>query len=368
MNEQTIHVSSRQGDYPVVVAPGGHGAFYRRIGDMLGGAKTFVISDTRVGPFYGVPVAAALDAPLLQLPEGEHTKTLNTLGRVCEWLVENGIERGHGVVAVGGGVISDIAGFAAAVVLRGVPWIAVPTTLLAMVDAAIGAKTGVDLAGGKNLVGCFWAPRTVLVDPEVLITLERRQLRSGLAEVLKAAVISPFHMEPVFDRHMGDLLSGSLRGATDLIVQAVRVKAEIVSGDEREEGARAALNLGHTLGHALEAATGYRLFLHGEAVAWGMLAALRLARDRGLLSTDEAMRWAGRLQKVSPLPPVSPVPWSAVAPFLARDKKRADGVTRWVLPRPGGVSLGVAVPHAEVADVYADLQRLPSSGQFTTLF
>lgn len=338
------------------------------IRSLLATPRCFVISDTRVGPLYARAVAAGLGAPLLELPEGEEGKTLETVGQVVRWLVGLGIERRDGVVAVGGGVITDIAGFAAAVTLRGVPWVAVPTTLLAMVDAAVGGKTGVDVDEGKNLIGCFWSPRGVLVDPTTLATLDRRQIRSGLVEMVKAAMISPFLLEDELENRLESLAHGVLDDAAQMVALAVRVKAEVVAGDEREQGPREVLNLGHTLGHALEAATGYRLFLHGEAVAWGLLAALRLARDRGLLATEDAMRWAARLQLLGPLPPVSPVGWRSVAPFFSRDKKRSGGVTRWVLPRPGGVALGVGVPDSEVAGVYADLQRLPSGAQFTTLF
>lgn len=368
MNVREVSVASSSGSYPVVVAHEGLSGFPDRVRTALNDAPCYVISDRRVGRLYAAGLAEKLKAPLLQLPEGESMKTVSTLAEVAEWLAGQGLERGHGVVAVGGGVVTDIAGLAASVILRGVPWVAVPTTLLAMVDAAIGGKTGVDLTAGKNLVGSFWAPKAVLVDPAVLVTLEPRQLRSGLMEVVKAALISPFHLESTIDRSLEKLANGSLEDAAELVVQAVRAKADVVSADEREEGTRAALNLGHSLGHALEAATDYRLFLHGEAVGWGLLAALRLARDRGLLSTEEAMRWAGRLQILAPLPPVSLIHWEALRPFLSRDKKRSGGANRWVLPRPGGVALGISVPDSEVAEVYGDLQALTASGQFTSLF
>jgi len=368
MTVQRIEVASSTGSYGVLVEQGSLSDLAGRIRGATRASRFLVVSDTRVGRLYGAGLAQQLGAPLLELPEGEQAKNLATLGELVDWLVEQGVERDHGVVAVGGGVVTDIAGFAAAVTLRGLHWVAVPTTLLGMVDAAIGGKTGVDLAAGKNLVGCFWPPELVLVDPEVLATLDRRQLRSGLMEVLKAAIISPFLLEDALDQRFVAMAGGELDGAAQLIEQAVRVKAEVVSADEREEGSRAAMNLGHTLGHALEAATGYRLFLHGEAVGWGLLAALRLARDRGFLATDEAMRWAARMQVLAPFPPVSQVSWDDVLAFLSRDKKRSGGVVRWVLPRPGGVALGVEVSEVEVAGVYRELQALPASGQFTSLF
>jgi 3-dehydroquinate synthase len=368
MTVRRIQVGSSTGSYAVLVEEGSLRDFAGRIRGAVRASNFCVVSDTRVGGLYGAGLAEQLGAPLFELPEGEQTKNLATLDELVNWLVRQGVERDSGVVAVGGGVVTDVAGFAAAITLRGLHWVAVPTTLLGMVDAAIGGKTGVDLAAGKNLIGCFWPPEVVLVDPGVLATLARRQLRSGLMEVLKAAIISPFLLEDALDRGLVALAGGQLGGAAELIGQAVRVKAEVVSADEHEEGSRAALNLGHTLGHALEAATAYRLFLHGEAVGWGLLAALRLARDRGLLATDEAMRWAARMQVLAPFPPVSQVSWDDVLAFLSRDKKRSGGVLRWVLPRPGGVTLGVELSEGEVAGVYRELQALPASDQFTLLF
>jgi len=334
----------------------------------LGGHRAFVVSDANVGPLYAATLAEGLGAPLLTLPAGEEHKRWAGVEEVARFLIANDAERGDVLVAVGGGVVTDLAGFAAAVTLRGLPWVAVPTSLLGMVDAAVGGKTGIDLDLGKNLVGAFWAPREVLADPLVLATLDRRQLRAGLAEVVKSAMIAPSRLEHVLDAHLAPVAAGDPTRAGELIVGCVRIKAEVVSLDEREGGPRRALNLGHTLAHGLEGATGYRRFLHGEAVAWGLLAELRLARDRGLLSTAEAQGWAERIHALSPLPALDGLSWDALAPFVARDKKRAGGRVGWVLPRLGGVVLDVTVSDDEAAEVFSLLAALPPQGPFNTLF
>jgi 3-dehydroquinate synthase len=333
----------------------------------VGGRQLFVVTDANVGPLYASEIAERLGAPCLELPTGEEHKQWPTVEQVLRWLVSHEADRQSVLVAVGGGVITDLVGFAAAVLLRGIPWIAVPTTLLGMVDAAVGGKTGIDLDVGKNLVGVFWPPRAVLADPLVLATLHLRQMRSGLGEVIKSAMIAPSTLEPVLDSHLAPVAAGDPLHAWELIVGCVRMKADIVAMDERESGPRQALNLGHTLAHGLEGASEYRRFLHGEAVAWGLLAALRLARDRGLLSTAEAQTWAERIQTLAPLPDLEGLRWDSVAPFVARDKKRRGGRIGWVLPRLGGVAVDVACGDVEVAAVYARLASLPPQGPFNSL-
>jgi 3-dehydroquinate synthetase len=330
--------------------------------------QAYVVTDATVGPLYASDLAARLDAPYLELAAGEENKQWTAVERIIRWLVAHEAERNGFIVAVGGGVVTDVAGFAAAVALRGMPWIAVPTTLLAMVDAAIGGKTAIDLDIGKNLVGAFWPPRAVVADPLVLATLHLRQVRSGLAEVIKSAMIAPSTLEHVLDSHLAPVAAGDPLRALELIVGCVRVKADIVALDQRESGPRRALNLGHTLAHGLEGAGGYRRFLHGEAVAWGLLAELRLARDRGLLSTAEAQAWADRIHALAPLPDLEGLPWDSLAPFVARDKKRRGGRVGWVLPRLGGVVLDVAIGNDEAAEVYAKLVSLPPQGPFSSLF
>jgi len=353
---------------PCLVGEGLLGDVANRVGPYVKPGRAFIVTDEHVAPLYGGDVGRALAAPVLTLPSGEANKGWNSCERIIRFLAENGVERRDVVVAVGGGVITDLAGFAAAVALRGIAWIAVPTTLVGMVDAAIGGKTGIDLDIGKNLVGAFWPPRVVLADPLALTTLDRRQIAAGLAEIVKAAIIATPSLDRVLDAHLPRLVEGDAFDAVDLLAAAIRVKAEVVTLDEREAGERQALNLGHTLGHALEGATGYARLLHGEAVAWGMLFALRLARDRGQLATTEAQSWATRLQGLAPLPDISDLEWSDLIPFIARDKKRHGGRIGWVLPRLGGVQLDVEFPASELERAFGDLRALSSAGPFTALF
>jgi 3-dehydroquinate synthetase len=363
----TIAIASGSESYPYVLDEACLGRIEASLTGILPSRRFLVVTDENVGPLYGRSVAAQLNAPWLELRAGEEYKRWGNVEHVVRWLIAQSAERSDVVVAVGGGVLTDTVGFAAAITLRGLPWVAVPTTLLAMVDAAVGGKTGVDLDLGKNLIGCFWPPTAVIVDPLALTTLEPRQVRAGLVEVVKAAIISPSALEHLTDTHLEAAAGGDVLRARDLVLAAVRVKAEIVALDEREQGPRAALNLGHTLGHALEAATGFGRFLHGEAVAWGLLAELRLARDRGLLATSEAQAWAARLQPLAPLPDVAGLGWAQIAPFLGRDKKRGGGEVRWVLPRLGGVIAGVAIPDEEIARVWPQLSAVPGSGPFTVI-
>lgn len=339
----------------------------RLVRQVAGPGRPFVVTDEVVASLWAQEVAQALDAPLLALPAGEQFKRWPAVEQILRWLIGFGVERRDVVVAVGGGVVTDLAGFAASVALRGIAWVAVPTTLLGMVDAAVGGKTGIDLDAGKNLAGTFWPPRAVLADPRVLATLDGRQVRAGLAEVVKAAMIAPAALGHLLDRHLAMVARGG-RVPVELLAVAVRVKAEIVATDEREAGPRAALNLGHTLGHALEAATDYQRFLHGEAVAWGLAGELLVSVQRGLLEESQARRWAERLELLRPLPPLADLTWAALQPLVARDKKRAGGVTEWVLPRPGGVAVGVPVSDREAAQAFARLAALPSGVPLPELF
>ncbi|MFH1177252.1 MAG: 3-dehydroquinate synthase family protein, partial [Acidobacteriota bacterium] len=301
----TIQLTCGDRRAPYYLGPGVSERIAELCAAELACGRPFVVTDANVGPLHGQAIADQLGASCLELPAGEEHKRWTSVEAIARWLLAGGVERRDLVIAVGGGVLTDLAGFAASVTLRGLAWAAVPTTLLGMVDAAIGGKTGIDLDLGKNLLGTFWHPVAVIADPLLLATLDPRQLRAGLAEVVKAAMVSPPGMEDLLDTSVAALLRGEAPAATELIGAAVRVKAEIVGLDEREHGPRAALNLGHTLGHALEAATEYRRFLHGEAVAWGLLAALRLARDRGLLGTASAQGWASRVGWLAPLPALS---------------------------------------------------------------
>ena len=313
-----------------------------------------VVSNTTVGPLYGQEVAERLGiAPCAELPDGEEHKVWPQVQGLCtEWLKAD-LHRTDVVVGVGGGVVTDTVGFAASIYMRGLRWIAAPTTLLAMVDASVGGKTGVNLEQGKNLIGSFWQPSMVVADIDTLTTLPDRELRSGLAEVIKSAWIG--------DRDLLDLIEPD-RPISDpiweeIVTRAIQVKARIVEEDEREAGVRKGLNLGHTLGHALEAATGYKRFLHGEAVAWGVRAVARVAAERGLLSDPWRRQLETSIDRLGPLPPVVGMDPDRILHHLSRDKKSDDLGVGWVLPTDGGVTLDQRVSLEEIKHVLTELSK-----------
>lgn len=313
-----------------------------------------VVSNTTVGPLWGRPAAAAGGAPLIELADGEEHKRWSTVEKLIGQWLEADLHRGDGVAAVGGGVVMDTVGFAAAIYLRGIDWIAVPTTLLAMVDAAVGGKTGLNLLEGKNLIGAFWPPQLVVIDVATLSTLPERELKAGLAEVVKTAWIGDRELLNTMPSRFDQLSSDQWQ---ELVMRCVAVKARIVGEDEREAGRRAALNLGHTLGHALEAATGYRHFLHGEAVAWGLLAAAKLGRRCGLLSGEGEEAIGAAIASLGPLPPLTDIDPEAVRSHIGHDKKRSDEGIGWVLPTDDGVELFRKVANGDVLTVYRELQE-----------
>jgi 3-dehydroquinate synthase len=288
--------------------------------------------------------------PLL-LPDGERFKVLPTVARAYDALVRAGADRGTVVVAVGGGVLGDMAGFVAATFLRGLPLVHVPTTLLAQVDSAIGGKVGVNLPQGKNLVGAFYRPRAVVADSDVLQTLPRREFRAGLYEVVKYAVIA----SPALFDLLCDDLSAVFARKPDVVGRVVadccRIKARVVTEDEREAGTRRILNFGHTAGHALEAITRYRRFRHGEAVAYGMLTAAHLSVERRALADADRDRLARLIAQMGPLPPVADLSVSEALEAMRRDKKVVDGRLHFVLPTAiGRVTTVSDVTEEELAE------------------
>jgi len=268
---------------------------------------------------------------VLELPDGEHRKTLPQLEKLASKLVKRGADRRSVILAFGGGVVGDVAGFLASIFMRGIPVVQIPTTLLAQVDSAIGGKTGVNLASGKNLVGTFHQPLAVLADPDVLATLPEREYRSGLFEAMKYGVIRNPAIFDLMESNRDALLRREGTMLETLIRECVRVKADVVSADERESGERRILNFGHTLGHALEAETGYRQFLHGEAVGWGMIAATMIGISMQMTDSETAQRIIALVFAYAPLPKVDVSPKRIVKRLLS-DKKTVDGVPHFVLP------------------------------------
>ncbi len=281
------------------------------------------------------------NAPVV-LADGERAKTLATVGRVYDGFVKRRVDRSCVVLAIGGGVVGDVAGFAAATYLRGLRVVQVPTTLLAQVDSAIGGKTGVNLPSGKNLVGAFHAPSLVVCDPTVLETLPRREFRAGLYEAVKYGVIAS---RELFDRIAGSLPAIFARESsvlTPLIADCCRIKADVVMVDEREQGPRRALNFGHTVGHALEAISKYRRFRHGEAVGLGMLAAATLSANRGVFPADDLDALKAVITAMGPLPTTTDLRASEAFDAIRLDKKVAHGRLHFVLPTHIGATTVVS--------------------------
>jgi len=360
-----IPVETPSGPYTVEYERG----LLRRAGELvraLGPATgVAILSSPRVWKLWGAPLRKRLagkiggNPPAVVLfPDGEPAKTLATLEKVCRGLAAAHLDRRGVVVALGGGVVGDVAGFAAATYLRGVRLVHVPTTLLAQVDSAIGGKTGVNLPEGKNLVGAFYQPSLVLADPAVLRTLPPRQFRSGVYEVIKYAVLGDRHLFEFLENRIEPLLRQD-RAALDWVLpRCISAKARIVTSDERENGPREALNLGHTFAHALESLTRYRGFLHGEAVGWGLIAAARLAAAIGWFDPAEAARVEALVRRIGPLPAlprISPARWMAA---MRGDKKTRDGRLRFILPRQiGEVRAAENVPESSLAHVLANLGK-----------
>jgi 3-dehydroquinate synthase len=341
-------VETAQQTCPIVVERGS----LAKLGEVLpeGRGKVFVVSTEDVWKLYGAALLRSLgDAEVLFLPPGETHKRLAELEQLAERMVELGGDRTSIMVAFGGGIVTDVGGFLAAVFMRGIPVIQVPTTLLAQVDAAIGGKTGVNLRAGKNLIGSFHQPLRVVIDPTVLDTLPEREYRAGLFEVVKHGIIADADLFNLM-RHRPDAVLAHQPDVVErMIADSVRIKSEVVSGDERESGRRMILNLGHTFGHALEAETDYTRFLHGEAVAWGLRAAARLAVLEGVLSHEDEAAIAECVASYGPLPSLDGVSAERLAARLRHDKKTTRGKTSFVLPeRIGRVRITADVDPARV--------------------
>jgi 3-dehydroquinate synthase len=285
---------------------------------------------------------------VLFLPPGEQHKRLSSIERLAAELSTAGADRSSLLVAFGGGIIGDTGGFLAAIYMRGIPYIQVPTTLLAQVDSSIGGKTGVNLATGKNLLGSFHHPLAVFADIDVLNTLPLRELRAGLFESIKAGIIRDPNLFRFLEKNRESILARDPVALTRVISASIRMKAEVVGIDERESGLRMVLNFGHTLGHAIESATGYKQLLHGEAIAWGMLAATSISRKRKLLAESDAQRIEQLIRAYGPLPRVrADIPTLLEA--AGRDKKNKAGTRRFVLiPRIGEAVVVEDVTDAEM--------------------
>ncbi|HEY3268211.1 MAG TPA: 3-dehydroquinate synthase [Armatimonadota bacterium] len=359
---QNIRVELGDRSYPIVVRAGLLRDAAGPIRDAVRGRKLLLVSHPKLLALYGEALASRLrgdgfDVAVSRVPEGERSKSLSAVSRLYAAMANAGMDRHSAVVALGGGVIGDLAGFAAATYLRGIDVVQVPTTLLAMVDSAIGGKTGVNLPIGKNLVGAFHQPRAVLVDPETLCSLPRRDVRSGLAEVIKYGVIAEPGLFAFLEANMGACLEADPSALARCIADSAACKARVVGADEREGGLRAILNYGHTAGHAVEKAAGYRKLRHGEAVAIGMVAAARIGLRLGITPSDAVDRMESLIARAGL--PVRVPPGIAAGDLvhtMAFDKKAKGGTVKWVMAtRIGEVKTGVEVPDALAREVLVEI-------------
>jgi 3-dehydroquinate synthase len=315
------------------------------VGSQIAGHDLMIVTNTTVALLYLAALRAALsDRNVAEciLPDGEQHKTLQTAGWVFDALVGRKLNRDATVLALGGGVVGDIAGFVAACYQRGIGYVQIPTTLLAQVDSSVGGKTGVNHSGGKNLIGAFYQPRAVLADTDTLATLPDRELRAGLAEVIKYGCVWDPLLFDWLDLNMGKLLARDADALTYAIARSCEIKATVVGHDEREQSLRAILNFGHTFGHAIEAATAYETYLHGEAVALGMLMAADLSCRLGLIDAPVKQRVQALLARAG-LPTEAPKIGAARALELMRmDKKVLAGTVRLVLLEKLGRAVVIA--------------------------
>ena len=355
----SFRVETPQRAYNAIVERGA----IARLSDVLPprAGKVFVVTTADVWELHGAKVEGALGSrphEVLFFPGGEPRKRLQEVEALAEQMMAAGGDRSSIVVAFGGGITNDVAGFLAAIFMRGVPVVQVPTTLLAQVDAAVGGKTGVNLICGKNLIGSFHQPLVVLIDPDVLHSLPEREYRAGLYEIIKAGVIRDVELFRFLEQHADRVLTRDSDTLEHIIAAAVRMKAEVVSADEREGDLRRILNFGHTIGHALEAETFYERFLHGEAVAFGMHAATNLAKSTGRLKAQDAAAIHAVVRRYGPIPPLDGISAENLIARLGSDKKTVQGKVHFVLPtRIGEVTIVSGIDSAVIRAAIEDVLR-----------
>src|SRR5215470_9170872 len=366
MPQATIHVVPRP--YQAWVENG----LLTRGGSILGellpqASRIFVVTVPPVRKRWGAKFlrslrGAGFKPEVIVMPDGEPAKRLSNVEAMAEKLARLGADRKAVIIALGGGVTGDVAGLLASLYMRGVELVQVPTTVLAQVDASVGGKTGVNLTAGKNLIGTFHHPRVVLIDPTVLKTLPDREFRAGLYEALKCGIIGNVELFIRFEQNRARILKRDPAELEWLIAQSVKLKAEVVSADEHEGGLRRVLNLGHTIGHALESETQYRSLLHGEAVAWSMIAATNIALSVGRTDSVTAGRIADAVLSLGPLPEVN-VSSRKILSRLQADKKTQNGVVHFILPREiGKVEVASDVPESVAVASVDEIRRLSRGG------
>jgi 3-dehydroquinate synthase len=367
---ETIRVYSSAGSYDVYCASGALSRAAKLISGLGESTGTFVLSSPRVWRYWGRAIAAKIPGPGSRRPvlfdDSETAKRLETVEGITRALVRAGADRHATLVAVGGGVVGDVAGFTAASYLRGVRIVHIPTTLVAQVDSSVGGKTGVNLPEGKNLVGAFYPPKMVIVDPAMLGTLPHREFRSGVYEVIKYGAIADPQLFNYLETHMREVLRRDPEALAFIIARSIAIKARVVNKDERESGLRQILNFGHTLGHGFEAATNYERFLHGEAVGWGMIAASMMALSMSRMALMDAFRIVRLTASVGPLPHLRAIPPATLKRILLGDKKARGGRVLWVMPsRIGKTEWGIEVPWPLVMKVVRSLPEIMAEARST---
>ena len=333
---RTFEVDLGERSYPIHIGAGALRDAGRLLAPRLPAPRVIIVSNPVVATHWLAPLrenlgAAGIDAEMLLVPDGEAHKSWQTADHMLTRLLELRADRSTTLVALGGGVVGDLAGFVAAIYQRGMPFVQVPTTLLAQVDSSVGGKTGVNHPLGKNMIGAFYQPRAVLIDTDCLATLPDREFCAGVAEVIKYGAIRERAFFEWLEANMDALLARDSATLAHAVSESCRIKAEVVASDEREAGARAVLNFGHTFGHAIEAAAGYGEWLHGEAVAVGMVLAAELSRRVSGLAAPDASRierLLGRARLPQRPPPIPVARWLEL---MGRDKKATGGVLRFVL-------------------------------------
>jgi len=340
-----VNVDLGERSYPIYVQAGLLDQLAHFLSEHNLDQRLFLITDANVQPLYGEKVLAALkdngmNAEMIVAPAGERSKSLHQANEIYTRLLESRADRNSVIIALGGGVVGDLAGFVAATFMRGVPFVQVPTTVLSQVDSSVGGKVGVNHALGKNLIGAFYQPKFVLIDPDTLTTLPDREIRAGSAEVIKYGFIQDHDFYQTIAAHLDTLFALTDRPLLEQILYtSCCIKADVVSRDEKETGLRATLNFGHTIGHAIEATAGYGRFLHGEAVVHGMIAALRLSYEAGLLPLESVENAAAVLSRFRAPALPAEIHFDTLTAAMQKDKKRSSAGQLWVLLEDVGRSL-----------------------------
>jgi 3-dehydroquinate synthase len=360
MAEITVNLGSRS--YPIVVGAGSLALVGERLQALGAGKRAALVSDSSVMAIYGPRVAASLAAAdftltEIKVPEGESAKTLEVAERCWDACLAGGLDRTSTLLALGGGAVGDLTGFIAATYMRGISLVQLPTTLLAQVDAAIGGKNAIDHRRAKNLIGTFHQPRLVIVDPQTLLTLPDREFRAGLTEVVKHGIVLDAEYFADIEAHLPEILSRNLPALERIIADSCRLKARVVEADETEAELRAVLNYGHTVGHALEAVTGYSRWAHGEAVALGIAVAARIAERLGLADAETTRRQVRLLEAIGLPVTLSRGEAPAIREAIRRDKKAREGRVPFVLvPRIGSHRLVFDIPEELVMEAIREIQ------------